>query len=121
MVRNLVTSLFLHGRVTTTPAKAKEARPFAEKLITLARKGTLQARRRAISLLHDKKVVASLFEEIAPRYAQRPGGYCRILHLADTRVGDSAPQAIFELVESQVAAPAGAEAAAAADAGKTEN
>ena len=104
MVRNLVTSLFVHGRVSTTPAKAKEARPFAEKLITLAKCGTLHARRRAISLLHDERVVASLFAEIGPRYANRPGGYCRILHTAKIRVGDGAPQAIFELVEEGVVA-----------------
>jgi large subunit ribosomal protein L17 len=99
MIRNLVTDLFLHGRVRTTPAKAKEARPFADKLITLAKQGTLHARQRALSLLHDRKVVGSLFNEIAPRYAQRPGGYCRVLHLSGTRVGDGAPQALFELVE----------------------
>ncbi len=124
MVRNLVASLFAHGRVTTTPAKAKEARPFAEKLITLAKGGTLADRRRALKLLHDKKVVAQLFNEIGPRYLQRPGGYCRILHLAKRRVGDAAPQAVFELVEealkqqqaggeparAAVAAPAGSEA-----------
>ncbi|MBN2713693.1 MAG: 50S ribosomal protein L17 [Planctomycetes bacterium] len=102
MVRNLVSSLFTHGRVVTTPAKAKEARPFAEKLITLAKNDSLHARRRAVSLLHNYSVVSSLFTEIAPRYAQRPGGYCRILHLAKTRIGDSAPQAIFELVESEM-------------------
>ncbi len=99
MIRNLVTDLFLHGRVRTTPAKAKEARPFADKLITLAKQGTLHARQRALSLLHDRKVVGSLFDEIGPRYAQRPGGYCRVLHLSGTRVGDGAPQALFELVE----------------------
>ena len=102
MVRNLVSSLFLHGKVVTTPAKAKEARPFAEKMITLAKKGDLAARRRAMSMLHDYQVVSSLFEEIGPRYQDRPGGYCRILHLAKTRIGDSAPQAIFELVESEL-------------------
>lgn len=102
MIRNLVTSLFRHGRVFTTPAKAKEARPFAEKLITLAKKGTLHARRRAIQLLHDKKVVANLFSTIGPRYLQRPGGYCRIL-LTDRRcIGDGAPKALFELVESEM-------------------
>jgi large subunit ribosomal protein L17 len=95
----MVSSLFLHGRITTTPAKAKEARPFAEKLITLAKKGDLAARRRAFDLLHNKSIVTSLFNEIGPRYANRAGGYTRILHLAKTRVGDSAPQAIFELVE----------------------
>ncbi len=102
MVRNLVTSLFLHGRVITTPAKAKEARSFAEKLITLAKRGTLHCRRRAIGLLQDKSVVKSLFEEIGPRYAQRPGGYCRILHMDKRRIGDGAEQVIFELVEAEM-------------------
>ncbi len=102
MMRNLATSLFIHGRVVTTPAKAKETKPFAEKLITLAKQGTLHARRRAISLLHDPHVVASLFDNIGPRYASRPGGYSRILHLDRTRVGDSAPQVLFELVEESM-------------------
>ncbi len=102
MLRNLITSLFVHGRVTTTPAKAKAARPLAEKLVTLAKRGSLHDRRRAISLLHDVKVVASLFEEIGPRYQQRPGGYCRILHTENRRLGDNAPQVIFELVEAEL-------------------
>lgn len=104
MVRNLVASLFLHGKVTTTPAKAKEAKPFAEKMITLGKSGTLHARRRAISLLHDLPTVNRLFAEIAPKYAQRPGGYCRILHLASHRIGDGAPLALFELVEGEMKA-----------------
>ncbi len=101
MLRNMVCSLFEHGRIVTTPAKAKEARPFAEKMITLAKKGTLHHRRIALSRLDNKSIVSSLFSEIAPRYADRPGGYTRILHLAKTRIGDSAPQVIFELVESE--------------------
>jgi large subunit ribosomal protein L17 len=108
MLRNLVTSLFLHGRVTTTPAKAKEARPLAERLITLARKGELQHRRMALSMLNDKAVVKSLFEEIGPRYRDRPGGYTRILRTSRTRVGDSAPLALFELVEEEMAPAASA-------------
>ncbi len=102
MVRNLVASLFEHGRVQTTPAKAKEARPFAEKMITLGKNGTLHARRRAISLLHDTKAVSKLFSEIAPQYTERHGGYCRILHMADHRIGDGAPQVLFELVEAEM-------------------
>lgn len=102
MIRNLVTSLFLHGKVVTTPAKAKEARPFAEKMITLAKKGALHNRRRAVQLLHNPSVVKSLFEELGPRYKDRPGGYCRILHLSKTRVGDSASQVLFELVEAEL-------------------
>ena len=75
MLRNMATSLFLHGRIINTPAKAKEARPFAERLITIAKRGegSLAARRRAIRLLHDPKVVASLFTELAPRPQPMPG------------------------------------------------
>ncbi len=102
MLRNMVCSLFEHGRIVTTPAKAKEARPFAEKMITLAKKGTLHHRRIALSRLDNKSIVASLFNEIGPRYAERAGGYTRILHLSKTRIGDGAPQVIFELVESEV-------------------
>jgi large subunit ribosomal protein L17 len=109
MVRNLVSSLFIHGRVITTPAKAKEARPFAEKLITLAKNGSMHARRRAVSLLDNTKIVGSLFNEIGPRYKDRPGGYSRILRLAKRRVGDSAPQVLFELVESEMSGKAKAE------------
>lgn len=102
MLRNMVTSLFIHGKIVTTPAKAKEARPFAEKMITLAKRGTLHDRRRALSLLQDRQIVKSLFDEIGPRYKDRPGGYCRILHLAKTRIGDGAPQVLFELVEAEM-------------------
>lgn len=101
MYRNLVAGLFRHGRIITTPAKAKEARPFAERLITLAKRGSddLAARRRAIRLLHDPALVRSLFEDLGVRYKDRQGGYTRILHLAKARVGDGAPQVLFELVE----------------------
>lgn len=120
MLRNMVTSLFIHGKIVTTPAKAKEARPFAEKMITLAKRGTLHDRRRALSLLQDRQIVKSLFDEIGPRYKDRPGGYCRILHLSKTRVGDGAPQVLFELVEAEMpkrkrkVAPAPVEAPVAA-------
>ncbi len=107
MYRNMVAALFTHGRIITTPAKAKEARPFAEKLITLAKKGPddLAARRRAIRLLHDQALVRSLFEDLGVRYKDRQGGYTRILHLSKTRVGDGARQVLFELVEGGVPAP----------------
>jgi large subunit ribosomal protein L17 len=107
MYRNMVAALFTHGRIITTPAKAKEARPFAEKLITLAKKGAdnLAARRRAIRLLHDAALVRSLFEDLGVRYKDRQGGYTRILHLAKTRIGDGARQVQCELVEG--GAPAG--------------
>lgn len=106
MFRNMVAALFTNGRIITTPAKAKEARPFAERLITLAKKGPndLAARRRAIRLLHDPALVRSLFEDLGVRYKDRNGGYTRILHLAKTRVGDGAPQVLFELVEGGVPA-----------------
>lgn len=113
MLRNMVCSLFEHGRIVTTPAKAKEARPIAEKMITLAKKGTLHHRRIALSRLDNKNIVASLFNEIAPRYADRPGGYTRILHLAKHRIGDGAPQVIFELVESEMTEVAEKEAVTA--------
>jgi large subunit ribosomal protein L17 len=107
MYRNMIAALFTHGRIITTPAKAKEARPFAERLITLAKKGAddLAARRRAIRLLHDPALVRSLFEDLGVRYKDRNGGYTRILHLSRTRIGDSARQVLFELVEGGV--PAG--------------
>ena len=105
LLRNLVEGLFLatpteeHAeRIQTTPEKAKEARRFAERLITLGKKGTLAARRRALQLLHNKKAVRKLFDEIAPRYEDREGGYTRILRLGTVRVGDAAAQVIFELV-----------------------
>ncbi|MDR1520948.1 MAG: 50S ribosomal protein L17 [Planctomycetota bacterium] len=101
LYRNLAAALIRSGRIVTTPAKAKEARPFAERLITLAKRGPedLAARRRAIRLLHDPSLVALLFKEIGLRYKDRQGGYTRILHLSRTRVGDGARQVLFELVE----------------------
>ena len=102
LLRNLVTSLFKHGRVVTTPAKAKAARPLAEKLITAAKTGTLAARRRALSTLFEKDVVRKLFDEIAPMYEDRPGGYTRILKRVrqngKNRLGDNAETCLFELV-----------------------
>lgn len=112
MRRNLVSNLFLIGRIRTTPAKAKECRSFAEKLITLAREGGLANFRRALSMLDDKFIARRLFKEIAPKYKERPGGYVRILRLANSenRLGDNAPQVIMELVGSaeptEAAAPA---------------
>src|SRR5262245_891778 len=96
---NLLKSLILHGRVTTTLAKAKEYRPAAEKMITLAREKSLANVRRAAQLLgNDRTVVKHLFDEVAPRFATRPGGYTRILKLATPRLGDKAPRAIWEFV-----------------------
>ena len=96
-LRNLATSLFRHGRIETTTAKAKELRPFAERLITLARRGDVHARRLAAQKIADRQVLGVLFDEIAPRYAERPGGYTRILKLGH-RKGDAAEMSLIELV-----------------------
>src|SRR3954451_3606957 len=110
MLANLAKSLFEHGRITTTEAKAKRLRPLAEKLITFAKRGDLHARRQVLAAIgansqENKNVVHRLFEEIGPRYADRPGGYTRIIKTVP-RKGDNAPMAIIELVEEQVASRA---------------
>ena len=97
IISNLATSLFEHGRITTTEAKARVLRPVAERLITKAKKGDLHNRRQVLATIRDKGVVHSLFEDIAPRYAERPGGYTRITKLGP-RKGDNAPMAVIELV-----------------------
>lgn len=97
MMANLATDLFMHEKLTTTEAKAKALRPVAEKLITKARKGDLHARRVVLKTIHDKAAVAKLFEEVAPRYEGRNGGYTRITKLGPRR-GDGAAEAIIELV-----------------------
>jgi large subunit ribosomal protein L17 len=127
MLANLATALFEHGRITTTEAKAKRLRPLAERLITFAKRGDIAARRRVLTVVRDKSVVHTLFTEIGPNFAGRPGGYTRIVKIGN-RKGDNAPMAIIELVEpmaEQVVAEAtGAtkraakEKAAAADAAK---
>ena len=96
-LRNLVTNLFKHGRITTTLTRAKAARPVAEKIITLGKRDTLQSRRQAASYLMTPETTAKLFSEIAPKFADRAGGYTRIIH-AGNRVGDNAKVAILELV-----------------------
>ena len=119
--RNLVQSLFEHGRIKTTPAKAREVKAFAEKLITLARLGTLNARRRVISQLQDRRVtdenqdfvlnekgnprtvVQRLFDEIAPKFKDRAGGYTRIIRLAEWRIGDAGDVVLLELVGNEKA------------------
>jgi large subunit ribosomal protein L17 len=100
IVANLATSLFEHGRITTTEAKARVLRPVAEKLITKAKKGDLHNRRQVLATIRDKGVVHSLFEEIAPRFAERPGGYTRITKIGP-RKGDNAPMAVIELVTEE--------------------
>jgi large subunit ribosomal protein L17 len=99
MLANLATQLFEHGRITTTEAKAKRLRPYAEHLITFGKRGDLHARRQVLKRLNDKSVVHTLFEEIGPRYLNRPGGYTRIVKLGP-RKGDNAPMALIELVEA---------------------
>ena len=119
MFRNMVTSFLEHEKITTTDAKAKELRSIAEKMITLGKKGDLHATRQAAAYIRDKKVVTKLFTTIAPRYADRPGGYTRIIKLG-IRPGDNAPVSILELVEAEMtpkkksAKPAPAKAAAPA-------
>jgi large subunit ribosomal protein L17 len=97
MFRNITTAVLAHGGVETTEARAKEARRFVERMITLGKRGTLHARRQAYAYIYDPDVVARLFEEIAPRYAERPGGYTRVVKLGP-RYGDAAPAARLELV-----------------------
>src|SRR5690242_19568189 len=99
MLANLATSLFEHGRITTTEAKAKRLRPFAEKLVTFAKRGDLHARRQVMTVIRDKDVVHTLFAEIGPRYENRAGGYTRITKVGN-RKGDNAPMAVIELVEA---------------------
>src|SRR5437764_2516273 len=99
MLANLAPSLFEHGRIATTEAKAKRLRPLAERLITFAKRGDLHARRQVLTVVRDRDVVHTLFAEIGPRFAQRPGGYTRIVKVGN-RKGDNAPMAIIELVES---------------------
>ncbi len=98
MLRNLVTDLFREGRITTTDMRAKEAGRQAEKLITIAKKGDLHARRQVLAYLFDEDVVSKLFDEIAPGYADRNGGYTRILKLGP-RQGDNAETVYLELVK----------------------
>ena len=104
LLANLATELFRHGKIKTTETKAKRLRPLAEQLITKAKRGDLHSRRRVLTVVKDKDVVYALFEQIAPRYGNRPGGYTRITKTGP-RKGDAAPMAVIELVEElQVAA-----------------
>ena len=98
MLRNMVTSLLDQERIVTTLAKAKEARVVTEQMITLGKKGDLHARRQAISYIRSKSVVAKLFDQLSNQYAERNGGYTRIIRTG-SRLGDAAPMAILELVE----------------------
>lgn len=98
MFRNQLTALFTHERITTTVAKAKELRPLAEKMVSQARTGTLSNRRAVLTMVPDKEIVRRLFDDIAPRFSDRPGGYTRILRLGRRR-GDGAEMAIIEFVD----------------------
>lgn len=98
LFRNLITELFRHKKIRTTEAKAKAIRGEAEKLVTLAKRGDLHARRQALRTVTDAQVVKALFEEIAPRYRERPGGFTRLVKLGP-RQGDAAPMVILELIE----------------------
>ena len=98
MFANMAASMIKHEQILTTLPKAKELRPIVEKLVTLGKRGTLHARRQAISQIQDKAQVAKLFDAIAPRYAERNGGYIRIMK-AGFRYGDNAPMAVIEFVD----------------------
>lgn len=100
MMRNMVTSFLEHEKITTTDTRAKELRKVVDKMITLGKRGDLHARRQALQVIRSRQVVGKLFEMIAPRYTERPGGYTRIIRLAN-RQGDNAPMAIIELVEEE--------------------
>jgi large subunit ribosomal protein L17 len=115
--RDVVNALFRHGRITTTLPRAKEFRAYAERMITFGKRGAaaakagdkvraLNAYRRLVSELHDESIVAKIVSEIAPAFADRPGGYTRVVKLTKVRKGDAAPTALFELVNYEPAAPA---------------
>ncbi|MGV9556522.1 50S ribosomal protein L17 [Streptomyces sp. NPDC003401] len=113
LLANLAKQLFEHGRITTTEAKARRLRPYAERLVTKAKKGDLHNRRQVLQVISDKGIVHTLFTEIGPRYENRPGGYTRITKIGNRR-GDNAPMAVIELVEAlTVAQQATGEAEAA--------
>ena len=110
MFKNMAASLIVHEQIKTTLPKAKELRPIVEKMVTLARRGDLHARRLLASRLHDDAAVAKLMDVLAPRYAERQGGYVRVLK-AGFRTGDMAPMAIIELVDRDVDAKGAADRA----------
>jgi large subunit ribosomal protein L17 len=130
ILANLATALFEHGKITTTEAKARRLRPFAERLITFAKRGDLHARREVLTVVTDKSVVHTLFTEIGPGFEGREGGYTRITKIGP-RKGDNAPLAVIELVREEATStprrrrarrdrPSAAEAAGAADAKAAE-
>lgn len=111
MIRNMVTSLLAHERIVTTAAKAKEVRKVADKMITLAKRGDLHARRQALAVVRDKDVVAKLFDKLRADYLERSGGYTRIIRTGN-RLGDAAEMAILELVNYTESVAAESEKAA---------
>lgn len=113
MLRNMVTSLLNHEKITTTDIRAKELRKLAEKMITLGKRGDVHARRQALEVIRERKVVAKLFDMIGPRYKDRPGGYTRIIKLG-YRAGDNAPLSQIELVEEEFTAKPSKKVAVAA-------
>nr|WP_090339910.1 50S ribosomal protein L17 [Mycolicibacterium malmesburyense]CRL68595.1 50S ribosomal protein L17 [Mycolicibacterium malmesburyense] len=119
LLANLATSLFEHGRIKTTEPKARALRPYAEKLITHAKKGTLHNRREVMKKIRDKDIVHTLFAEIGPFYADREGGYTRIIKV-ENRKGDNAPMAVIELVREKTVTSEADRARRAAGAQKTE-
>ncbi len=114
MLRNMVTSLLEHEQIRTTDAKAKEIRRVAERMITLGKRGTLHARRQALETLRSKEVAAKVFDTLADRYRDRPGGYTRVLKLGERRHGDNAPMSVVQLIPG--AESAGGETAEATEA-----
>jgi large subunit ribosomal protein L17 len=100
LLRNMVTSLLEHEQVKTTDAKAKELRGVAERMITLGKRGTLHARRQALETIRSKEVASKVFDELAQRYSERPGGYTRVIKVGQ-RAGDAAPMSIIELVDRE--------------------
>ena len=110
LFRNMVTSLFEHEQIRTTDAKAKELRGVAERMITLGKKGTLHARRQALETIRSKDVTSKVFDELAERYRERPGGYTRVIKIGQ-RAGDAAPMSIIELVDRDVKSAATEESA----------
>eukprot|EP00587_Corethron_hystrix_P012932 CAMPEP_0113314610 /NCGR_PEP_ID=MMETSP0010_2-20120614/10597_1 /TAXON_ID=216773 ORGANISM="Corethron hystrix, Strain 308" /NCGR_SAMPLE_ID=MMETSP0010_2 /ASSEMBLY_ACC=CAM_ASM_000155 /LENGTH=159 /DNA_ID=CAMNT_0000170921 /DNA_START=66 /DNA_END=545 /DNA_ORIENTATION=+ /assembly_acc=CAM_ASM_000155 len=101
MLRNMVTSLIEHGRIVTTTPKAKEARKLADKCITLGKKNTLHARRRASNVVQTPAAVVKLFDILGPRYADRQGGYTRVLPLSKRRLGDGSKMSVLEFVDRE--------------------
>jgi large subunit ribosomal protein L17 len=120
LMRNLTRALFEHDRIITTVEKAKEARRFAEKLITLGKEGTLHARRLALARLPDRDIIAKLFDEIAPRFKDRPGGYTRVIKRHERRLGDGGRTAFLELLKEGEKKVRSREAQAAPKVSKTE-